>query len=569
MDKAIKKIQKKFIFTACAISFSIIALMVIILNLIMNLTYRNENQIITDMIYQTAAVNSSVNLETFELSEMKKSGDNYVLPVNINNVSRIILYGKISHKNPDTSWYCCGGGIMFNFQKSDGKIIGVHKEYMFNKDNTSVNIDFSDFNDVMYGTDYISLNGGKVIGDNIIISPVWWAASETSEDDKENISLELNSVTVIYKNGVNPADSDGFNIRYKNFNDVFSDSFPEILNTVNCFYIITDNDYNPIEINTGNFINEIDNSEYSEITEKIKNSDSSTGSVSSKNGMSFNYKIKSEKNTKIIVFIHNSSENKTLKQLLLISSGVGFILTVVLFFIILIVSKNVTNPVRIAFEKQKEFISNASHELKTPVTVISATADLIKNQTGENRWINSIKEQSEKMGRLVNELLTLARISEINEQYKKFIPFDISKTINNSVLYFECQAYEENKTIRYNIQENLTFNGEENKISELINILIDNALKYSPENTEININFYKSKNKFYIECSNQCANPESFDVKRIFERFYRNNKIQTENKSGFGLGLSIAQSIAEYHSGNIGAELNGNIIKFTVILPEQ
>ncbi len=570
IETAIKKIRKKFIITAVAISFSVIALMVIVLNLIMNINYEKENRILTDMIYQTAVVNaSSVSSESFKLSEMKRtsSGD-YIVPVNVNNISRLILYGEISHTLEESLWFCGGGGVIFNFQKSDGEIIGVHKEYMFNKDNKNISIDFNKFDDVMRNGEYVSLDNGKIIGDNIIITSAWWTASDQSEPNQndENVKLELTNVTVIYKNGTSPADFDGYNIKYKNFNDVFIGDMPEALNSSSCFYMVTDEHYNIIEINKGNFINEFADDEYYEISEKIKVSDKKDGIIELSNGISYKYKIKSEDNMNVVVFIHNSSNDKFLRQLLIISTLIGLALMFILFLIIISVSNNVIKPVRTAFEKQKEFISNASHELKTPVTVISATADLIRNETGENRWINCISEQSEKMGRLVNELLSLARLSEFDNAVKVFTEFDMSRTVNNAILYFECRAYEENRKIECNIKENITFSGDENKISELVNILIDNALKYSTENSTINVNLYEVKNKICLECINSCEDIEKIDVNKLFERFYREETVQTSEKSGFGLGLSIAHSIVEYHKGSIKAVKDNEKIKFIILI---
>ncbi|MGN1411053.1 MAG: sensor histidine kinase [Oscillospiraceae bacterium] len=566
MDKAIKRIRKKFITTATMISFSIIFLMVIILNLLMNLTYKNENQIIIDMISQTALLNApSINSEKFYFKDMKPNhnGDYVITSVNVNDISKVILYGNISNNDNHSLWYCGGGGLMFNFQNANGEIILVHKEYIFNKDNTKITVDFSTFDDVMYNNDYITLKNGKILGDGLTISPVWWTSSSSNINDK-NVSLNLDSIEIIYNDNVDSKNLSNGSIRYQNFNDVFGNDYPTVLNGVSSFYLITDSNYNLLEVNYGNLLTKISNEEALYYIDIISNSSKNSNTIYTKSGIPYNYIIKSKDDINVIMFTYNGLENITLKRLLIISIGVGIVLTIVLFIIIVIISKNVIKPIKIAFEKQKQFISNASHELKTPVTVISATTDLLKNQVGDNKWITCIKEQSEKMGRLIHELLDLAKISENVADHKNFFHFDISQVVNNSILYFECRTYEENKTIVTNIQKDITFFGDENRISELINILIDNALKYSIKNSEIYINLKTSKNRIILECSNQCDNLNTIDINRLFERFYRDDTSHSSIKSGFGLGLSIAQSIVEYHNGIIKASYNNNIIKFTV-----
>lgn len=566
MDKAINRIRKKFIAMAMIISFSIISLMVIILNLLMNLTYKHEDEMIIDIISKTALLNAPfTNSEKFNIKDIEKNsnGDYYISSINVNNVSKIIMYGSISSSNLNNSWYCGGGGLMFNFQNSNGETLIVHKEYIFNKDNTEITIDFSDFNDVMYKNEYIKLENGKIIGDGLTVSSTWWTSSSNSISDK-NVSLNLDSIEVIYKDNYNKKDLSNNSIIYKDYNDVFDKNYPNVLNGISSFYLITNNDYRLLEVNYGNLLSEISKEEILNYIDTVSNSNKDFGVVCSKSGIPYNYNIKYNDGTKVIMFTYNSIKNITTTRLLTISIGVGTSLMILLFIIIVLVSNKIVEPIKIAFEKQKQFVSNASHELKTPITVISATSDLLKNQIGENKWITCIKEQSQKMSNLVYELLTLAKISENITEHKNFSQFDIDKVVNNSILYFECRAYEENKTIVTNIQKDISFFGDENRISELVNILTDNALKYSIKDSKIYINLITFKNKIILECSNQCDNLNTVDLNRLFERFYRDDISHSNEKKGFGLGLSIAQSIVEYHNGTIKVDYNNNIIKFIV-----
>lgn len=139
--------------------------------------------------------------------------------------------------------------------------------------------------------------------------------------------------------------------------------------------------------------------------------------------------------------------------------------------------------------------------------------------------------------------------------------------MSNTILSFECTAYEENKSINSNIEPNVSFLGDQNKISELVSILIDNAIKYSTANSQIDFSLKSSKGSILLECSNYCDDTSTFDVNKIFERFYRTDKSHSNEKEGFGLGLSIAQSIVEYHNGNIKATKYNNMVKFVISLP--
>lgn len=570
MDTAIRKMRIKFIVTATVISFTLIAIMIIMLNLLMMLSYKNESQMAADMISQAAFLNAdSDSREKYVLADIPKNQDgDYIIPVNANNISAIVLHGKITAPYTDDSeWYCGGGGIMFSYQKENEDIITVHKEYIFNRNDTYVTVDFSDFSNVMYGSEYVNLDNGKIIGNGMIISRTWWTASgnvpDGTSDDKVKIELEM--AEVIYKSSAEHSYI-AENIRHRNFNDIFNNDIPAAISSISSFYIITDNENNITEINSGNLMNEVSDEMADKCISQTSELQKDSGIINAGNGISYKYMKKSKDDINITVFIYNGAEYKTMKNLIFISMILSISLLGVLFIIILKISASVTEPVRIAFEKQKQFISNASHELKTPVTVISATADLLKTQPNETKWIDCIKEQSEKMGQLVHELLTLAKISEISPDKKNFEQFDISRTVSNTLLSFECYAYEANRTLSSEIAENIMFSGDEGKISQLAGILIDNAIKYSAENTDIKVKLYQQKNKVILECSNHCANIENFNADRIFERFYRSDKAHSDEKKGFGLGLSIAQLIVEYHSGNISASSEGDIVTFTVAL---
>ena len=255
-------------------------------------------------------------------------------------------------------------------------------------------------------------------------------------------------------------------------------------------------------------------------------------------------------------------------QVFAVSTILGTVIFALLLSIILCISRRIVAPISESFEKQKQFISNAGHELKTPVTVISATTDLLERKHGNDRLLDTIKAQSDKMGNLVGELLELSRLSEINENKTQFSNFSISDIVNNTVLYFESRAFEEQHALEINIDEGVTMYGDSRKIERLIGILLDNALKYADAQSRIRITLSEQKGRIILTCSNRCTEINQEQISHLFERFYRAEESHFNEKEGFGLGLSIALAITELHKGEISVSLNDNTVIFKIHLPK-
>lgn len=231
-----------------------------------------------------------------------------------------------------------------------------------------------------------------------------------------------------------------------------------------------------------------------------------------------------------------------------------------------ILSKWAIKPVQTAFENQKRFISDASHELKTPLTVISANADVLEAEIGENKWLDNIKRQSGIMSELVYDLLDLAKLDETREDMV-MTEFDLSRAVLSRALEFECTAFEEHKRFEQNIKENMLYKGNEDAIKQLIGILIDNAIKHSNENGLIRVTLTANGNKKILQVYNTGNGLRNDERDKIFNRFYRSDMSRSRETGGYGLGLSIAKSIAEAHGGTITVDGEENKwISFTVIL---
>lgn len=190
----------------------------------------------------------------------------------------------------------------------------------------------------------------------------------------------------------------------------------------------------------------------------------------------------------------------------------------------------------------------------------------MKKKLGTDTLLGCIQAQSEKMGRLVNEMLTLTRITDSGRQLNEFKQFDLSKTVKKNALYFEGRAFEEGKKIKTDIQENVMFNGIENKIDELLGILLDNALKYSDDGSVIELELHSERESITLCCKNKCQGFDEKNIPHMFERFYRGDKAHSEMREGFGLGLAIADEIINIHKGTINAKYLDNCVTFIIKL---
>lgn len=564
MNSSLNKLRKKYIITASLIVFAVVLLMIITLNFLMRFSYKNEGKIIESVIEQAAVshLNQPVN-EHFDLSEADKteSGD-YKIPRSVKDISKITVYGNISYEG-SVDWYSAGGGLLFGAE-IDGSTQWVHKKYQFNDDTTSISIDFNNYDNIRIGEDTISIDESQIVSDYFLLSVIWWKSSSNGGDD-ENIKITVDSIDISYKNEATISSSNGSLIAHSSFSDIFENNIPEVLNNTGSFYLVVNSNNRLLSINDGNLMNPLENSEARGYAQTILNSDKKNGKIT-KDKTTYSYSIHQEDGMKIIIFINDSFTHTANGNLLKISILVGGVIFFILFVFIVIVSGYVIKPVADSMERQKQFISDASHELKTPITVISTTIDIIGNKNGKDRWTECIKEQAVKMQRLVKELLDLSKLLEVNTARSGFKINDISYTVNNSLLYFESLLFESGKTLEQDIEENIRLNCDENKISQLVGILMDNALKYSDEKSRICFSLKKNGDYAVISCSNPCTDFSASDTSKLFERFFRSENDRIHEQEGFGLGLSIAQAISELHGGKISATYENNIITFTVLL---
>ncbi len=269
---------------------------------------------------------------------------------------------------------------------------------------------------------------------------------------------------------------------------------------------------------------------------------------------------------KIIVFMDNRIESENANRLLLLSSITGIAAWGILLGFSIILVNWMIKPVHETFEKQKQFISDASHELKTPISVISTNADVLEREIGNNKWLSYIQIEAIRMNSLVQSLLTLATL-ETQKKFINYSTFNLSKAILSVALPLESTAFEMGKTYEIQIKDNIMCSGNEERIKQIAVILINNALKYSDEKGSIKISLSKNQGKKILEVYNTGQGIPINEQNRIFERFYRIDKARNSSSKSYGLGLSIAKAIIEDHHGKINVHSDlGKWVKFQVYL---
>lgn len=252
----------------------------------------------------------------------------------------------------------------------------------------------------------------------------------------------------------------------------------------------------------------------------------------------------------VIGIINASQSLYQIFTVLIISFIIGVVFFTLVLVIIILASKRAIKPIAESYEKQKQFVTDAGHELKTPLTVISGNNELSKITYGESEWFDNIDKQVAKMNSLVRNLITLAKMDE--EQKPVFEAFNLSDATFDTAKSFENLILSQSKNIELEINDGLTYKGDESKIRQVIAILIDNAVKYCDANGKITVKLYSDK-QIKLQVINDYKDVNSCHLDKLFERFYREDKARTSDGS-YGLGLSIAKSIVDMHQSKLCAK---------------
>lgn len=296
-------------------------------------------------------------------------------------------------------------------------------------------------------------------------------------------------------------------------------------------------------------------------------------SVALKHGTGYgyysNYKycvIQHGENRYMAVFLDCYQELRAIKILAICSFAAVIICIVLVYILVVFFSRKAIDPVVRSAEQQKQFITDASHELKTPITVIATSLKVLEMETGKQKWIDKAMSQTERLKDLVNSLVTLSRMDE-EQSPLRFETFSISDSIRETAESFVDFSRSMGHELNITVAPDLRYNGDEYAIRQLVSILLDNAVKYASVGSPIDFTLEKAKKGVLIRTSNACESLDPNDLDKLFDRFYRADKSRNTGTGGFGIGLSVARSIAEGHGGFIQAKCPAeNKIEFMVRL---
>ena len=264
-----------------------------------------------------------------------------------------------------------------------------------------------------------------------------------------------------------------------------------------------------------------------------------------------------------LIMVNNTSTKGYLLKELFKSILVFITLETIQVIISLNITKRIVKPVNESFIRQKQFIYDASHELKTPIAIISASAEMLEKNPKEKKWLDNIKTENNRMNKLVISLLDLSKSENIKEN-EVYTSVNLSKVIKNKALTFESLIYENSLELDVDVVNDIMFNCNEDRIKELLSILMDNAIKHSLPNSQIIVKLSKEKNNIYLSVKNKGKEIPISEREKIFERFYRLDKSRNRDDNRYGIGLSIAKNIVINHNGTISVNCKDGYTTFMV-----
>lgn len=263
----------------------------------------------------------------------------------------------------------------------------------------------------------------------------------------------------------------------------------------------------------------------------------------------------------LVAFMDNTVIRQSMTTLFRYTIVFGLITLVALFFLAVYLAKRIVKPLEESYRKQTQFISDAGHELKTPVSVVSANAELLSREIGNNQWLSNIQYENERMGQLVCQLLELAKTENVTPHIEIL---DLSRLVAGSVLPFESVAFENGLSVNTKIDSGISIKGNCNQLSQLVAILVDNAIRHGRTGKTVEVVLAESRNSAVLSVIND-GEPISNDQKEhIFERFYRADEARSGGDKHYGLGLAIAKAIVTAHSGKIDVTCYDGKICFSV-----
>lgn len=322
-----------------------------------------------------------------------------------------------------------------------------------------------------------------------------------------------------------------------------------------------------IKINGSNIIDSSDNmtDEINEYALIISNKNKEEGIINN-----YIYKIRKQMNSNNIyeIYLVESSDSiKSINVVIVVAITFTCLMIGLIYLLSWYISKLIIKPVEDTFDKQVEFISDASHELKTPLAVIQANADVLEGEIGNNKWLSYIQNETDNMSKLINEMLLLTKNDNI-DSIRKPEEFNLSDEINFVTSSFESMAYEKEVNIKTDIDDNIITNKfNKDDIDHILSTLIDNAIKHTDKKKKVMVEMKKYKDHITINIKNEGEEIPIEEREKIFDRFYRIDKSRNRNEKRYGLGLAIAKSMVLKNNGTISVDCRDGITNFIVNLP--
>ncbi len=269
----------------------------------------------------------------------------------------------------------------------------------------------------------------------------------------------------------------------------------------------------------------------------------------------YRYAVRGDMSGSLIVFLDCGRKLDDFHSFMWTNIWINLAGFAAVFVLIVILSKRIMKPFAENYEKQKLFITDAGHELKTPLTIIDADADVLGIELGdENEWLVDIRKQTKRLTAMTNALVYLSRMEEA-DNHLQMMDFPISDVVTETAQSFRTLAMAQGRTLEPEIQPMLSFHGDAKAFHQLTSILLDNAVKYSGEGGRIRLSLYRKGNAIRLEVQNTSAPIPPEQLTHLFDRFYRTDKSRNTETGGFGIGLSIAKAIVTAHRGTIKASM--------------
>ena len=266
----------------------------------------------------------------------------------------------------------------------------------------------------------------------------------------------------------------------------------------------------------------------------------------------------------LVTFMDNTVINENALTLFHHTLMFGGVALVMFFFLSIYLAKKIVRPLEESYQKQKQFISDAGHELKTPITVVSANAELLSRELKDNKWLSNIQYENERMGMLVNQLLELARTENSNLQMEHI---NFSRLVDGETLPFESVAFENGLIINSKIESDIMVEGNSIQLKQLVSILLDNAISHSHDDGEVSVSLVKEHGFAKLSVINKGDEIPKEQREEIFERFYRMDSVRNSESNHYGLGLAIAKAIVLSHKGHIKVLCYNGLIEFIIQIP--